>query len=62
MLDVAVDAGHPGHLVAVSSEGVLASRDAGATWRPLGSGFGTRLAWARPDALFRDRRRRPRAA
>jgi photosystem II stability/assembly factor-like uncharacterized protein len=52
MLDLAFDPGRPRRLVASSSEGLVASEDAGRGWEPLAREIGLRLAWPEPDSLY----------
>jgi photosystem II stability/assembly factor-like uncharacterized protein len=52
MLDLAFDPTRPQRLVASSSQGLVTSEDAGASWKPLVREIGLRLAWPKPDALY----------
>jgi hypothetical protein len=51
LLDLAVDPSQPHHFVASGERGLLASRDEGRTWRPLGESIGL-LAWPTPGRLY----------
>jgi hypothetical protein len=50
LLDVAIDPADPDRIVASGERGLLLSRDAGASWRPLSTRVAGLLAWA--DSLI----------
>lgn len=50
LVSLAIDPRDPRHVVASGERQILASTDAGRTWRPLAGGPAL-LAWAAPDAL-----------
>jgi hypothetical protein len=51
LIDLATYPQRPSHLVAVTERGLIASTDAGRSWRALGGGIGL-LAWPTPDRLL----------
>lgn len=51
VVDLAVDPGNPGRIVAATDDGLTTTSDEGATWRPL-SGEADILAWPASDALY----------
>jgi hypothetical protein len=51
LIDLAAHPQRPSHLVAVTVRGLIASRDAGRSWRALGGGIGL-LAWPTADRLL----------
>jgi photosystem II stability/assembly factor-like uncharacterized protein len=52
MFDLAIDPRDPDHVVASTERGVLASADAGRTWRPLRQDTAGLLAWPAADRLY----------
>jgi hypothetical protein len=52
MFDLAIDPRDTNHIVTSTERGVLASTDAGKTWRPLRDDTAGLLAWPAPDALY----------
>jgi photosystem II stability/assembly factor-like uncharacterized protein len=52
MFDLAIDPGDAEHIVASTERGVLASTDAGKTWRPLRQDIAGLLAWPAADRLY----------
>ncbi|MGI9098984.1 MAG: WD40/YVTN/BNR-like repeat-containing protein [Solirubrobacteraceae bacterium] len=53
IIDFEVDPADPQRVVASNANELFRSLDAGASWRPLDSREGIRLAWPAPDALYR---------
>ncbi|MFL5972885.1 MAG: F510_1955 family glycosylhydrolase [Gaiellaceae bacterium] len=51
LIDLAAHPQRPSHLVAVTERGLIASTDAGRSWRALGGGIGL-LAWPAADRLL----------
>ena len=51
VIDLAPDPVNPTRVIAATERGLLVSRNAGASWRPLGNGVGL-LAWPEPAALY----------
>lgn len=51
LIDLAPDPVNPTRVVASTERGLLFSRDAGVSWRPLGEGAGL-LAWPAPNVLY----------
>jgi photosystem II stability/assembly factor-like uncharacterized protein len=52
MFDLAIDPRDPDHIVASTERGVLASADAGKSWRPLRQDTAGLLAWPAADRLY----------
>jgi hypothetical protein len=53
IIDFEVDPEDPALILAATDDQLFRSEDEGASWRPLQSGKGTRLAWPAPDKLYR---------
>lgn len=53
IIDFDVDPADPQRIVASSDTDLYRSGDGGARWQRLDGGFGIRLAWPAPDALYR---------
>jgi photosystem II stability/assembly factor-like uncharacterized protein len=52
MLDLAIDPTDPAHIVASVEAGLVESRDAGRSWRPLASDRLGLLAWPKREQLY----------